>query len=82
MQARQGWWHITKCLTIVTLCLKDVGIGVTMVKHYVICHHPCLAAYSHLVSLVFGILPSLHFHENDFLHLFHYFFNRNYSVHT
>ena len=28
MQARQGWWHITKCLTIVTLCLKDVGIGV------------------------------------------------------
>ena len=43
VQARQGWWHITKCLTIVTLYLKDVGIGVTMVKHFVICHHLCLA---------------------------------------
>ena len=42
MQARQGWWHITKCLTIVTLCLKDVVIGVTMVKHFVICRYPCL----------------------------------------
>ena len=24
MQARQGWWHITKCLTIVTPCLKMI----------------------------------------------------------
>ena len=43
MQARQGWLHIAKCLTIVTPIRTSFRHGVTMVKHFVICHHPCPA---------------------------------------
>ena len=32
MQTRQGWWHITKCLTIVTPCLNE---NVLHLFHYI-----------------------------------------------
>ena len=40
MQARQGWWHITKSLTIVTPIPTSFRYGVTMVTFH---YNPCLA---------------------------------------
>ena len=82
MQAGQGWWHITKCLTIVTPCLKDVRIGVTMVKHFAICNHPCLACIQppSFTGFCHSAIrtPSYIFHEKSTLVSLYC----NYSVHT